>query len=200
MNTTITLDLEEAEKIIEKFWGHLCIFSGQFQFSIKMHNMLIPEKVKQELSHDLIEEVIISIAKEELEAFMESLKEEFPWIMHWYTAGRSGGWLILEHEEDIGNRINYCNNYEDNLKWAKSELNQLIINNIISPPNLEREIKINIARRRILRLKQEYNESKKIIIYTANDLLKIEKLVREGVRRAEKLLSTEEAYLSSTMT
>jgi hypothetical protein len=96
--------------------------SGEaYEFGIKIRKVNIPDKVREKLSEAQIQDAFDSEASQRLDAFMEQLKDDFPWILRWRQDGRSGGWLVIEPDaaalDDYGN--------VEDVRFAKKRLNDL---------------------------------------------------------------------------
>jgi hypothetical protein len=73
-----------------------------YQFNIKAHAWA-PDEVVKALGERAVSEEIGFRASNDLEWLHDDLREKHPWIgKKWHTAGRSGGWLLLEDDEAPG--------------------------------------------------------------------------------------------------
>ncbi len=92
-----------------------------YDFDIKMRKVYVPAPVRKRMSEEAIDEIAQGLAAEDINAFMDQLKKDFPWIHEWRQEGRSGGWLTIVPEaaalDDYG-RI-------EDLRYAKKRLNDL---------------------------------------------------------------------------
>lgn len=88
-----------AAGILKYFSKHQPHDRGEaYEFSIKMRPVGIPKEVRERLPEKVIDNIYEAEAQFRIDVFMEELIEKFPWIVTWRTAGRSGGWLVIEPE------------------------------------------------------------------------------------------------------
>lgn len=72
-----------------------------------------------------------------LQSYGDDIVEESPYFEDWFTAGRSGGWLILKHKSNLINdtepviedTVNYLNNLTDEIGDEEyQELKKIYLN------------------------------------------------------------------------
>ena len=81
-------------------------FSGEsYEFNIKLGRIDLPKGLPQVVGEGAIDALIQTEMELRLREFAEDLKAEFPWIHDWAQAGRSGGWLVLQPDEGVGEDI-----------------------------------------------------------------------------------------------
>jgi hypothetical protein len=97
----------KALTLIQKFEGHHCKRAGLFQFNIKMYNYEIPEAIHKGFSDRQIHERLSEELSYQLKMFVDrkysdvALQNDFKWLYDWWTSGRLGGWLILDHADKL---------------------------------------------------------------------------------------------------
>ena len=74
--------------------------SGDFNFGIKIQKVDVPDWVREKLSENEIEDIYAEQQQRELEAFMEELPSDYPWIQEVTQEGRMGGWLVVSPGTD----------------------------------------------------------------------------------------------------
>lgn len=153
----------EALDVINAHIGHHCNHGNTLQFDIKMRKSLnAPSEVELLLNNNLINEVICEFVETTLSSFVDEKEFDFCPLSFfdrfdgYWTAGRSGGYLILEERYRTLDSF-YC--AEDNLKDATEYHKD-------DKENLELYTK-------------EYEESKEDLLEFAYDILMIEKLIKD---------------------
>lgn len=111
----------DIAKEIEEFLSSHNRRGEAYDFDIKLQKIYVPDSVRRRLGEEEINRVADDLAQSDLEAFMDQLKKDFPWIHEWRQEGRSGGWLTIvpDHAvmDDYGN--------VDDLRDAKKRLKDL---------------------------------------------------------------------------
>ena len=97
------LDFDEAYDILKEFFGHHTNSESQYQFNIKMYRRMatIPSSILAQVGTDKIWQACDRVLEDILHQFVGldydyAPLHYFPWIKDYWTAGRSGGYLILE--------------------------------------------------------------------------------------------------------
>jgi hypothetical protein len=92
---------ELAEEIYD-FHDYHDVFAGEaYRFNIKLRNIEIPAQVREQISEEAIDRIVLPTMEDALTDFADTLKEKFPWIRAWAQAGRMGGWLVLEPHNPV---------------------------------------------------------------------------------------------------
>lgn len=92
-----------------------------YDFDIKLRKIYVPDPVRKRMSEEEINDIAEQLAQSDLDAFMEQLQEDFPWIHEWRQEGRSGGWLTIV--PDVAVLDDYGN--VDDLRMARKRANDL---------------------------------------------------------------------------
>lgn len=111
----------DIAKEIEEFISSHHRGGEAYDFNIKLQKIYVPDAVRRRLGEEEINRIAEDLARSDLEAFMDQLQKDFPWIHEWRQEGRSGGWLTIvpDHAvlDDYGNI--------DDLRDAKKRLKDL---------------------------------------------------------------------------
>lgn len=108
---TSDLDIDTLLESIEVFQGHYCKRDGEFQFNIKLYGQDIPQRVRDNFDDGQIYMELSLILGDMLQSFVDkrkddaSLQADFPWIKYWRQEGRSGGWLVIRHVNDLSAEV-----------------------------------------------------------------------------------------------
>jgi hypothetical protein len=95
------LDAKQAYNALQKFFGHYSRSDEQlYQFNIKMHGYQIPDSVYQQLGSDKVWDILYEKQDDLLRLFTGKDCDYAPlsffdWIKEYYTAGKSGGYLMI---------------------------------------------------------------------------------------------------------
>jgi hypothetical protein len=114
----------QKEHLERGLFGHLSRHqrSGEaYEFDIKIQKINIPDEVRERVSDSRIGAIFEVEASGRLNAFMDELKNDFPWIHEWRQDGRSGGWLVIEPDAAA---LDEYGNVED-VRFARKRLSDL---------------------------------------------------------------------------
>jgi hypothetical protein len=111
--------------------GHARDSKNTVEFNIKMGRVDIPQEVldkaeklgvTEQLDHYFWEEL-----PQQLEFFIEWIKEDFPFVLDYFQEGRSGGWLLLKLDPISGiEDLEYIENDYVNLNLNPGEIRPAI--------------------------------------------------------------------------
>lgn len=84
----------------------------EISFNIKVYNYGLPAKYEKRIE-ELDYQPVYDYLGQQLDAFVEWLKEDYKFINKWYQAGRSGGWLVLDIDnvEGLDSDADYDTDY-----------------------------------------------------------------------------------------
>lgn len=125
-------DIEEMINEIGEFEGHHSNKTNEYQFNIKFYGFTWPDIVENYHDDDRKWNHYHLMIEDELRTFMDdcdgSITNIFPWIKSWHTAGRQGGWLILQntHNGEDKDSLNerwqdYCADINEAIDTGKSK-------------------------------------------------------------------------------
>lgn len=98
-------EVGQALNLLREFRGHHCDKDGQYQFNIKLHHFP-PQEIFDKCGDEETWDEYHEILRNDLRSFMDEsygIVELIDWVdKRWWTAGRSGGWLVIEdiHDRD----------------------------------------------------------------------------------------------------
>lgn len=76
-------------------------WADSYEFNIKIYRVNIPDKVRDKLTEDEIQDIYDFESGAALDELTEILKHRFSWIDTTRTAGRSYGWLVLDAKDSV---------------------------------------------------------------------------------------------------
>lgn len=146
--------------------------SGDDQFTIKAHGAYPPDWVAAAIGAERAYGHIGAVASFELECAVENLQARYDWIgSRWWTAGRSGGWLLLADDDRPLERY-------DDVLWR-----------------LEAALSVADADADDVRAAMhEYRASVDTLTARARELRAIEQELRAGVRDFERYAGSRECW------
>lgn len=166
---------DQALEIVESYIGHHSKSNDQlYQFNIKMYGYRIPEKAFDYFG-DMVYEVLASMESDLFDSFTEgdcAPLSFFEWIEHFYTAGRTSGYLMLK------DKYRSVSNYIDS-KYLYDEEDLLFY---LDDPESANEVI------------EYYIQEQKYIIELAYDLQMIEKLIRLYQNKLYELVNSDDFW------
>lgn len=112
---------QKVAKALEKYLSSHQRYGEAYDFNIKLRRIDIPDEVRKRLPERVINQYVDDLAQSDIEAFMDGLKHDYPWIEGWRQEGRSGGWLTIVPEAGA---MDEYGRIED-LRYAKKRLSDL---------------------------------------------------------------------------
>lgn len=197
------MTVEEAIEVIRSFEGHhtggnYSRGEGKFQFNIKFYHWDLPNKVKkiEELGGKWQERVWSEyhfLLEQELRYFVEedcdfSLTRLISWINSWHTAGRQGGWLVIEHvhKYSADYLLDHLYGLRDDLELEMKELT----NYILQPHEVDKD-RILVY---IEQLTEEIESYHKEIYELAMELQWIQDKINFAIESTKHWISSEDAW------
>jgi hypothetical protein len=103
------------------------LHNGDLAYNIKIYRFNMPEEVEEELSPEIIDNIIREYASIELDYLIDYLKSEFKDISSVFQAGRSGGWLHIQFSFDdiYKRRIWYGITKDKDIKYVLDDIVQV---------------------------------------------------------------------------
>lgn len=167
----------EAIAYLKRLHGHHCKM-GQYQFNIKVSPQFPAEVNEADARGYNIWEEYSSMCESELDTFCNksscdsSLGADYDWMGKWHTAGRSGGWLVIEHIKNWNHET-----FVDTLESLREEERRYA-----NEPKTLAEIRDAIE------------DTMQDAISLSMDLQQIERRVHNGKKLFEQFMSTEEPW------
>lgn len=197
------MTVEEAIEVIRSFEGHhtggnYSRGEGKFQFNIKFYHWDLPDKVEKikELGgkweervwseyHFLLEQALRYFVEEDCDF---SLTRLISWINSWHTAGRQGGWLVIEHvhKYSADYLLDHLYGLRDDLEQEMKELT----NYILQPHEVDKD-RILVY---IEQLTEEIESYHKEIYELAMELQWIQDKINFAIESTKHWISSEDAW------
>jgi len=129
------------------------------EFNIKLYSIDIPDKVREELSEEEINDIFWMESTDRIEIFGEYLKNKYDFIEEWYIEGRMGGWFCITPDlSDIqDNLIDIFNFYEEIEELEDDEYMQKYTEDILNLISRTNE-RIEYIRDSLIEIKQEVKD------------------------------------------
>jgi len=179
-----TSDLDKLTKQLEEFVKRGGRDYGNYQFSIKMYSVDVPDSVRDRLGQDVLSEAFDEEAQMRVQDLCREVKQRFRWVRDCGSAGRSGGWFVVMDDDSTMDSLEQAYGPAEDLEgFSKLRRDERGVWYRSSPYDNEDELWQELTDE----VKGAVEEGQRKV----RDLNEIEKMVKEGVTGFKKDMESE---------